>query len=541
MVDYTVIYDNNYILCYHELALVKFLVHSNVFQRVARFVADVTPLSQRTEIHTEGGVGEKTKDKAKGSGGGVVGGSVLVDAGNGKKLGRRFSFQSVQTEKWQPLLLCAVALVGVSTRVAGRELCPGGSLEALGNAMETTALAGVLTLLPELALPKAPSRATVLGSNSSSSPREQFEPLVLLTLLHALQALCSFGSIDSRLLQAVCGAYRDECFHVASTLLRYCRQRFSEEPARRVLEALLRFLGLFALQNVENQAMFRRGLQTCTLLEQLCNLPFAYYQEPAHRDVLFPTLLAVTFKQADNKALMEQALHSSLLVKFLTARVALAKSQSNNNLPPTDPALAHSSEATTRNTSSIFTTTPRITDPDGIDPRTHGISDMRADSKGSSGEEGKYEKEAAHPSEAIVSSCESEAVCPVAGALSTSTADPDTRAGSSARVLSTEALPRVESIASEEAKQGTGKDVETKEPEGQVNIKTREKRVKKAQTTGRRGSAAIAFWAAEVRKCSNLIQLEHSMGRTFCKFFRIQVFPEHLWGEALAFFEKRDG
>ena len=38
-----------------------------------------------------------------------------------------------------------------------------------------------------------------------------------------------------------------------------------------------------------------------TILQKLCSVPFEYFCDPAHMPVLFPTIIAATFSNEQNK------------------------------------------------------------------------------------------------------------------------------------------------------------------------------------------------------------------------------------------------
>lgn len=61
------------------------------------------------------------------------------------------------------------------------------------------------------------------------------------------------------------------------------------------------------------QMMLQSGSQP-TVLQQLCQLPFAYFSQPSRSAVLLPTLLACCHGNARNRAVLEQELAYQVLI-----------------------------------------------------------------------------------------------------------------------------------------------------------------------------------------------------------------------------------
>lgn len=54
-----------------------------------------------------------------------------------------------------------------------------------------------------------------------------------------------------------------------------------------------------------------------TVLQQLVKLPFQYFCDPRHMELLFPTLIACSYQNATNRAIVESELNYSVSCDLL--------------------------------------------------------------------------------------------------------------------------------------------------------------------------------------------------------------------------------
>eukprot|EP01059_Diplonema_ambulator_P014719 TRINITY_DN25686_c0_g1_i1.p2 TRINITY_DN25686_c0_g1~~TRINITY_DN25686_c0_g1_i1.p2 ORF type:complete len:174 (+),score=54.48 TRINITY_DN25686_c0_g1_i1:53-523(+) len=87
---------------------------------------------------------------------------------------------------------------------------------------------------------------------------------------------------------------------------------------RSTLHELLLFFGYMSLRNCEAKQLFRWG--KTPILSLLCNLPVAYFST-AYKHILFPTLLLITFKEAENKTLLASEMSPSAIAEFVSSKI----------------------------------------------------------------------------------------------------------------------------------------------------------------------------------------------------------------------------
>jgi len=122
-------------------------------------------------------------------------------------------------------------------------------------------------------------------------------------------------------------------FHLLSHFLWYCTATQDEESTlkrSKLLHEIILLAGYYSLQNTRAQDLFQWG-NSPTILQQLCSLPFQYFSDPRYKTILFPTLVAVCFRNGRNNTILQQEVSPHLLTDYLRSELT-QKDDSNVKL-----------------------------------------------------------------------------------------------------------------------------------------------------------------------------------------------------------------
>lgn len=109
---------------------------------------------------------------------------------------------------------------------------------------------------------------------------------------------------------------QDQLFHLLNYLLVYTHENYDKcNDTKELLHETLLFIGYFCMLNESTQNLLHRGENT--ILQKLCNLPFPYFSDKKLKEILFPTLIAASYKSERSVAIMNQELSLDPFVKFL--------------------------------------------------------------------------------------------------------------------------------------------------------------------------------------------------------------------------------
>ncbi|XP_037082279.1 LOW QUALITY PROTEIN: S phase cyclin A-associated protein in the endoplasmic reticulum-like [Pollicipes pollicipes] len=174
--------------------------------------------------------------------------------------------------------------------------------------LQVTQLAGIVSMLYSVLLRQhSPAQR-------GQTPPPRLDDAALRLATEGLATLLQLAQLDLHMFQLCLGfdGRSVEFRHVTSYLLWYCSHH--ERPD--LLHLVIQSTGYFAVRCYDNQMVIQKGNMP-TVLQQLLTLPFSYFSDPTLTAVLFPTLLACSFDNAQTRAILQEELSFQILEDFL--------------------------------------------------------------------------------------------------------------------------------------------------------------------------------------------------------------------------------
>jgi hypothetical protein len=100
----------------------------------------------------------------------------------------------------------------------------------------------------------------------------------------------------------------DQIYHLLHFLLSYAEANIDkaecagQDDVKELLHEVLLFIGYYTLDNLESQEIIQNG-QT-SILQKLCNLPFIYFMDKQYKEILYPTLIACSYRNQRSLAIL---------------------------------------------------------------------------------------------------------------------------------------------------------------------------------------------------------------------------------------------
>lgn len=186
----------------------------------------------------------------------------------------------------------------------------------------------LMSVMAHLLLKQGPSRG--------ESFQQSISPSILNFCLAVFKFLNHYANISYRGFQKhMKDAETFSSKHVLSFLLEYCNRDVdikpgitpeSDDPTHsstktdiemRLINELVLFAGYFALDNEENQKILQSASGKGNIIQLLCQLPIQYFADEGFKSILIPTLISVTYKCADNVAILSQEMSLETLISSL--------------------------------------------------------------------------------------------------------------------------------------------------------------------------------------------------------------------------------
>ena len=183
---------------------------------------------------------------------------------------------------------------------------------------EYSEIFGLIQLLSILLLSNGPLRP-----NEKVKIKQQQQIVISASLL-AIKIINNICRIDLTLIQNIVAQNinQEQIQHVILYIICYSLEYLDTlDEIKELLHEVLLLTSYLSLQNERFQNLVSKG--EMTIIQQICQLPFSYFSEKLLKDILFPTLIAITYNHDRNTKILSNEINLELIVLYLKEKIQL--------------------------------------------------------------------------------------------------------------------------------------------------------------------------------------------------------------------------
>ena len=183
---------------------------------------------------------------------------------------------------------------------------------------EYSEIFGLIQLLSILLLSNGPLRP-----NEKVKVKQQQQIVISASLL-AIKIINNVCRIDLSLIQNLVAQNinQEQIQHVILYIICYSLEYLDTlDEIKELLHEVLLLTSYLSLQNERFQNVVSKG--EMTIIQQICQLPFSYFSEKLLKDILFPTLITITYNHDRNTKILSNEINLELIVLYLKEKIQL--------------------------------------------------------------------------------------------------------------------------------------------------------------------------------------------------------------------------
>ena len=183
---------------------------------------------------------------------------------------------------------------------------------------EYSEIFGLIQLLSILLLSNGPLRP-----NEKVKIKQQQQIVISASLL-AIKIINNICRIDLNLIQNLVSQTinQEQIQHVILYIICYSLEYLDTlDEIKELLHEVLLLTSYLSLQNERFQNLVSKG--EMTIIQQVCQLPFSYFSEKLLKDILFPTLISITYNHDRNTKILSSEINLELIVLYLKEKIQL--------------------------------------------------------------------------------------------------------------------------------------------------------------------------------------------------------------------------
>ena len=168
-----------------------------------------------------------------------------------------------------------------------------------------TKMFGVIPLIMDVLFEKA------------QHPKEMLPKYILNLTYISLKLINNMFRIDLKLWQEILSdtILQDQFYYVLNFIVKYCHFFEDQEEVQDILYESILMIGYYTLFNEKAQEKIRAGENS--LLLKLCQLDISFFMEKQKKEILFPTLISLSFKDKINLDIIDNEMDKDYLKKYV--------------------------------------------------------------------------------------------------------------------------------------------------------------------------------------------------------------------------------
>jgi hypothetical protein len=114
----------------------------------------------------------------------------------------------------------------------------------------------------------------------------------------------------------------DQLYHILNYIINYSLEYLdSSDDIKELLHETILMINYATLLNEKIQNILSRG--ETTLLQKICLLPFQYFCDKKLKDILFPSLVTISYRNDRNVEILNKEINLEMLTLFLKEKIQL--------------------------------------------------------------------------------------------------------------------------------------------------------------------------------------------------------------------------
>ena len=115
---------------------------------------------------------------------------------------------------------------------------------------------------------------------------------------------------------------QEQIYHIFNYVINYSLEYLeSSDDVKELLHETILMMNYISLLNEKIQNVISKG--EITVIQRICNLPFSYFCDKKLKDILFPTLISISYKNDRNVEILNKEINLEMLVMFLKEKINL--------------------------------------------------------------------------------------------------------------------------------------------------------------------------------------------------------------------------